>query len=202
MSDLDRRALEARVRALELALRRERTAHIAVATAVLDTADDPRRFVERLEAMARGVVRDSRTPQQTKDAVLAARDLFRRTVEQRTGRPQQLFEPDVGHVSPAAASALAAMREEQLTLDDPRDAHADVTAANDRLRDAVLAEFKTRGPLIDPELWGALAGRAPRERVFTARVELTRNGRLTVVNRRARNGQDWPVYDLIERSAR
>lgn len=200
---LETRQLEARVRSLERALKQERTAHIAVATVVLETADNPQVFVDRIEAMARAVVQDKRTPRPIRDAVLAARDLFRRTVEQRTGRPQHLFDPDVGHVSPAAVEELAAKDAPQLSLEDPRDTHAATVNWQDRLRDDVVAAFQDHGPMCDPEMWTALAGRARREVLFTARVDLCRSGRLVTVKdeRRVRNGVDWPVYDLIERAA-
>lgn len=189
------RAQAARLRTLERALRQERTAHIAIATVVLDTADNPERFVARIEALARAVVRDKKTPRATKDAVLAARDLFRRTVEQRTGRPQQLFDPDVGHVLPRQVERIAAMDAPQLSLDDARDVHRDRIAADAGVQARVLDALRAADrPLTDVDLWG-LIPELTQDSVYNARVALHRAGRLV----RDVTG-NHPTYALLERT--
>lgn len=201
-----KRAREQHVKNLERALKEERTGLVALARAFLEESPDPNALVRRVEGMVRQAERAG-APLKTRDAIRFGHSILTRAAEQLQGRPQTLFDPDVGHVPPAKAEVLSRPPEaEQLGLGiTERNSVADVeTERQERarsaaeVRSALLRLFQESGPMSDQDMVAAYlrSGRKLSPVVLKAnRRELSRLGRL-VKDGTAANGD--PRWMLLE----
>lgn len=199
------RAQAARVRQLERALRDERTALVAIATMALREARDPEALLRRVEGSAAAVAAQPRSSPKSREALRAAAEAFRHAVAIEMGRPQALFEPDVGHVRPEAVTKMVVDAPPPLPGMDAAGGRAQREAALDASILRVL-----RVPRTDPGLHQAVmrdgSVHAPdRREVYYRRVALTQAGRVAATGTTVpgetwpdRPGEPAPLWGLIE----
>lgn len=189
---------KARTKTLERALKEERTAILAVVMAVLrESAVDPERLLARLEAMgaaAAGRSKGKEKERQQRDLFVAAEKYVRNALAIEAGRPQQLFEPNVGHTKPEEVETLADGFGTQMALETPEDTHRALSEAEEDTDRKIIAALEhSTSALTDADLAERVA--APGSLVRTRRAALTQSGRL--VNGERRNGT--PTFNLVER---
>jgi hypothetical protein len=202
-----KRAQESHIKNLERALRDERTGLIAVARVFMEDAPDPGRLLGRLEAMVRQAERNG-APARTRDAIAYGHSVLARAREQMQGRPQQLFEPDVGHIKPSAVEKLTAPDEHQQVglgfaesrpLGDVQAADAERQEFALRLRTRIIDCYEDGGAMTDAELRAAYTrhyGALKAETLKAQRTELARLGRL--VRSEPKGGET--TWILLERA--
>src|SRR5262245_12147220 len=160
-------------RSLEQALREERLAIGAIVKVMLLEVPDPSRVLARLDAMVRAAEANPRITPTVRRQLLDASRFVRAAIQREEGRPQELFDPSVGHVKPQEVDALVAPTEgaQQLGLDgqtsilgDVEAAHAERVALLSTVHDALVEIIRGAGALTDLELHaryvhrGAFAG--------------------------------------------
>lgn len=197
-------AQASRIKNLERALLEERTAVIAIATMALREARDPEALLRRVEGTAVALARQPRSSPKTREATQAAATAFRRAAEIEMGRPQGLFDPDVGHVSPEAVQRLVEDSNAPLPGIDLDGGRSQREASLDRAIVRLLAV-----PCTDPDLHIRVMGdgllAADRREVYHRRVALTKAGRVVDTGQRApgvtwpdRPGEPAPLWGLVE----
>jgi hypothetical protein len=204
---INKRAQEQRVKNLERALKEERTGLVAVAKAFLESSENPAALLRRLEVMARNA-EDKRVPARTRDAIAHGHAVLQRAAEQTQGRPQGLFDPDVGHVPPARVRALTEAPVQQqiglgFTESDPlldvRAERAERTQGEQAIRDMIVECLRAK-PLTDRQLEVECRRRLMPLKLTTVRqyrTELSRLGRL--VSHDPVGGE--PTWKLLEHKA-
>jgi hypothetical protein len=200
-------------RSLERALREERLAIAAIVKVMLIEVPDPARVLARLDAMTRAAEANPRVPATVRRQLLDATRFVRTAIERETGRPQSLFDPDVGHTSPRDVDALVRPTNgpQQLglvghsgsMLGDVEAAHDDRVRTIQAVHTALVGLFQEHGALTDRELYsrytltnvrGALPQQSQKA-VTERRKELTAAGRVVSAGRGPR---DEPAWNLVE----
>ena len=201
--DAARAAERQRMKNLERALQVERTGLVALAMAFIREHGEPERLRARVDAMVRAAAANPKTSPGLRDTLVNGQALIEQGLRVEAGRPQKLFEPDVGHVKPAEVLTLADPPEQQLSLDAPADVHAERSTWEERTAAGIVRALELHGPCTDDELhahYTALAAypllTVPSLRA--RRVALSRTGRVVDSGER-RDG--LPVWTLIERKA-
>jgi hypothetical protein len=201
-------------KALETALADERLAVAALTKVMLQECPDPMRFLARLEAMVHAAEQSPRTPVATRRQLIAAATFVRTAIERETGKPQSLFEPNVGHVSGAKVDALVdgtdgpsqlGLLGQESVLGDASAAHDDRVTTIKAVHDAIIILLRERGPLTDRELhghylrWRAASDWPPQSYATLSerRKELTTAGRVVSSGRRL--GSTTTTWDVVER---
>lgn len=188
-----------RIRNLERALRKERLGLVGIALAFLKESPDPARLMARLERMVEAAAVDPRKAK----AAPVLRDglaLIKRAMEQELGKPQGLFDPDVGHVPPDEAQELTELPADQpISLLSP-DQMIQYREAGEREVRALIIEALRQGPATDAELvarYLALGGPPHKRRsIQRHRIELARLGRITSVpSEQGGNGASWRLTE-------
>lgn len=200
--------------ALERALLEERLAFAAITKVMLQECPDPARFLARLEAMVHAAEQSPRTPVATRRQLIAAAMFVRTAIERETGKPQSLFEPNVGHVSGAKVDKLVAATDEpsqmgllgqESVLGDATAAHEDRVATLQKVHDAIVTVVRAHGPMTDRELHDRYvylrAGHdwPPQSyaTIVDRRKELTTAGRIVSAGRKL--GSAASQWDVVER---
>jgi hypothetical protein len=160
-------------RSMEAALREERLAIGAIVKVMLLEVPDPGRVLARLDAMVRAAEANPRMTPTIRRQLLDASRFVRAAIQREEGRPQELFDPHVGHVRAEAVDALVAPTDgaQQLGLEgqtsmlgDVESAHAERVALLATVHDALVEIVRGHGALSDLELHaryvhrGAFAG--------------------------------------------
>jgi hypothetical protein len=162
--------------------------------------------------MARSAENNPRTPATVRRQLLDATRFVRTAIERETGRPQALFEPDVGHVRPKDVDALVAPTTgpQQLGLvnnasfTDVEEAHDDRVRTIAAVHTALVGILKDQGAATDRELHGRymlLGDALPRQSqkaITERRRELVAAGRIVSAGRGLRGE---PAWDVVEREA-
>lgn len=152
-----KKKLEAkRIKNLEAALKEERLGLMALTLAFCRSHGDTDRLVAKVNAMAAAVADDPRASAGLRAAMVHGRAYIENAVAVEAGRPQRLFEPDVGHVKPDQAAALVDAGPEQMTLGGPE---ASITHREDfaqRVDAGLLAALEV-GALGEDELFARYA---------------------------------------------
>lgn len=195
-----KKKLEAkRVKNLERALKEERLGLMALTLAFCRTHGDTAALVAKVNAMAAAVADDPRASAGLRAAMVHGRAYVENAVAAELGRPQRLFEPDVGHVSPDRAGALVEAGPEQMTLGGPE---ATITERDNFAQrvDAGLVAALEVGALGEDELFARYAinpdnPRASKAQLRRRRRHLANLGRLV---KTAEDGTD--KWTTIERT--
>lgn len=202
---------DAHIKALERALREERLALAAVVKVMLIEVPDPARVLARLDAMSRAAEQNPRTSAAVRKQLLDATLFVKTAIQRERGRPQELFEPDVGHTRPKDVDALVEASDgpQQLGLvnneqiGDAGEAHDERVRTIGQVHTALIGLYREHGALSDRELHGHYAVVAPTRglprqtqgAVTERRRELLAAGRLS----RAEQRGGEPAWDLVER---
>jgi hypothetical protein len=211
----EQRAVKAAyVRSLEKRLAEERLAIAAIVKVMLLEVPDPARVLARLEAMTRAAAANTRTPASVTSQLMDATRFVRTAIQRELGKPQELFEPHVGHVRPADVQALVEPTEgpQQLglltneSIEDAEDAHAGRIDTISKVYAALIEILRNDGAMTDRELHAmyeikAMSGGLPRQSFKSCkerRMELKAAGRLKSLAEQ-RDGDT--VWELIERNA-
>jgi hypothetical protein len=186
VSRVARHVASARERSLERALRDERRALVSVAAVALRAARDPDELVARLEVIARRAVEQPRNPARTCEALTYASRAFANARAIELGKPQRLFDLDVGHVAPGGVRNLIDGADPgQTSLFEPEVVLGLADGAAEELLELVVDVFRDADePLDDAELRTRVRCARPlltAAAIARSRVELVRRGRLVVV---------------------
>lgn len=211
----DKKVKAAAKRSIERALQEERLAIAAIVKVMLIEVPDPRRVLARLDAMTRAAEANPRVPPTVRRQLLDATRFVKTAIERETGKPQSLFDPHVGHVSPKDVNALVAPTEgpQQLglinhgsTLGDVEAAHDDRVRTISTVHTALVGILREHGkPVTDRELHALyqmhnVGNPLPRQSagaIVERRKELFAAGRLVTAGREG----GVPQWDLVERDA-
>lgn len=191
---LKARAEEQRVKNLERALKEERLGLIAICRVLIEESDvPPARILARLESMARAPGKSHlQMPQRTRDAILHGHAVMSRALEQLQGRPQGLFDPHVGHISPKKVERITEVPQEpQMGFGaTERNPLGDVPKREELSALTVIQEGIVKcydnGPLSDKQLLAEYImrfGRISQRTIIEARVALTKKGRVIELQR-------------------
>lgn len=203
---------DARIRSLERAVKEERLALAAIVKVMLIEVPDPARVLARLDAMSRAAEANPRTPAAVRKQLIDATLFVKTAIERETGRPQTLFEPDVGHVKPKDVDSLVEPTEgpQQLGLQqdeglfgDVQDAHRERVATMTSVHAAIVVLLQREGPLTDRELWTHYVadGGTPQQSqkaITERRRELVGSGRVVGAGKGLRGE---PAWRLVEQEA-
>jgi hypothetical protein len=202
-------------RSAEKALVEERLALAAIVKCLLAEVPDPERALRRIEAMVRQAESNPKTPVATRKMLLDGYRFIATAVERQLGKPQQLFDPHIGHMKQKDVDAVADLPEQGVqlglgdgTLADVETAHGERVDTIVRVQTELVRLLKEHGALTDEELlsYYARAFQAEPQRipalgpkdVARRRRELTASGRVLATGQR-RSGS--PLWDLVEREA-
>lgn len=225
MSDDDgkRKAVEKQVQRrkianLERALKEERLALTAIATAFVQTHGDADALFAQLERMVQAAATNPRTKPRVRQTLIDGHRILERALAVHRGRPQPLFDdelrPSTGHVNPSEVRALANPEEESqqaLALNGGGVAEAEATHRqledlNEKIDDGIVRVLRDGEPDTDIGLYDRYcATDAPRinfERFYYRRTDLTKRGRLVDTGeKKFVQGRMRPTWDIIERKA-
>jgi hypothetical protein len=198
-------------RSMERALLEERLALGAVVKVMLLECPDPGRVLARLDAMVRAAEGNPRVTPPIRRQLLDATRFVRAAIQREEGRPQELFDPHVGHVQPQAVNALVAPTEgtQQLGLDGQTSILGDVESAHDdRVRllqtvhEALVGILRDAGALTDLELHGRYMHRSAFEiglPLQSAKAVAERRRELCAAGRVVRAEGREARWDIVER---
>jgi hypothetical protein len=141
-----------RVKNLERALKTERTGLLAMGVAFCREGNNPAGLLARLDAMASAVANDGKAPGGLRESIVNGRAIVEQAIALESGRPQKLFEPDVGHSDPAQVAALVDAPPEQLSLNGSEERLTELNAFEAQV-EAGLLETLQQAPLADDELY-------------------------------------------------
>lgn len=178
-----KKKLEAkRVKNLEAALKEERLGLMALTLAFCRSHGDTDLLMSKVNAMAAAVADDPRASAGLRAAMIHGRAYIENAVAIESGRPQRLFEPDVGHVKPDDAARLVNAGPEQMSLGGPQ---ASMEQRDDFVQrvDAGLVAALEVGALTEEELFARYAlntanPRASKAQLRRRRRQLANVGRL------------------------
>ncbi len=208
VSQQEKRVQQAATRSMERALREERLALAAVAKCFVLEARDPGRLLARLEAMSRSAQQSGKTTVAIRQSLLDAVALIRNAINRELGKPQELMNPDVGHVMASRVDRLVGSEDnpnhQQLGLMSNGDlgdviaAHEEQTATIFQVHDK-LVDVLRKGPATDREIYRRYTLRMDtlphsQKALVERRKELTASGRI----REAGKHKDEPIWGLIE----
>jgi hypothetical protein len=203
--EVQKRAKEQHLKNVERALKEERTGLVAIARVFLEEAENPGAVIRRLEAMVRAA-ENGNTPARTRDALRYGYQVLSRAAEQAQGKPQGLFDPNVGHVRTDAVNRLVNSQDHQVglfatnrePLRDVVDAGQERAQFSTKTREIILGCYRDLGELTDDEL----AAECQLKRVFVTRgtlksyrKELTRLGRLIKGTATAGGEPRWKLME-------
>lgn len=205
-----KRVERAAKRSMENALREERLAIGAIVKVMLLEVPDPARVLARLDAMVRAAEANPRVSPPVRRQLLDATRFVRAAIQREEGRPQELFDPHVGHVQPEAVDALVTPTEgtQQLGLDGQVSMLGDVESAHDErvrllatVHEEIVAILRGEGPLSDLELHGrymhrGMFGSLPPQ---SAKAIAERRRELCAAGRVVRAEGKTPRWDIVER---
>jgi hypothetical protein len=209
----DKKVKAATQRSLERALLEERLAIAAIVKVMLIEVPDPARVLARLDAMTRAAEQNPRVPPTVRRQLIDATRFVRTAIQREQAKPQELFDPHVGHVSPKDVNALVAPTDgpQQLglvnhgsTLGDVEAAHEDRVRTISTVHAALVGLLREKGAMTDRELFtrylianaeGALP-RQTQKAITERRRELVAAGRVVTAGRGDRGE---PAWDILER---
>lgn len=196
-----KKKLEAkRVRNLEAALKEERLGLMALTLAFCRSHGDPDRLMAKVNAMAAAIADDPRASAGLRAAMVHGRAYIENALAVEAGRPQRLFEPDVGHVKPDQAVRLVNAGPEQMTLGGPEASMNQRDDFSQRVDAGLVAALEV-GALTEEELFARYAinpdnPRASQAQLRRRRRHLANLGRLV---KTSEEGTD--KWTTIERTA-
>lgn len=157
----NRRVHDAQLRSAQTALREERLALAAITKVMLLEVPDPSRVLARLDAMARAAEANPRTTVSTKRMLLDATRFVRTAIQRELGKPQELFDPHVGHVDadkvdelvePVNGNQQLGLAGQGSFLGDVEEAHAERVTTITRVQSAIVDLYRGEGVLTDRAL--------------------------------------------------
>lgn len=210
---VDRQLQQQRIKNLESALKLERTGLLAITKVLLRELPPARQdqVLEHLDTMVRHAIQNPNAKEALRTTLVSGRELVARALEQELGRPQQLFDPNVGHIKRSAVNELIPGSEEQEQLGigaatgaDIRDLHTDRTTTYRAIQAGIMKVLRDGEAGTDAELWRryttAAAGPPVTRSVFYyRRTDLVSRGLLRRVPVPEGQEQDVPRWDLTER---
>ena len=197
-------------RSMAKALQEERLALGAIVKVMLLECPDPGRVLARLDAMVRAAEANPRTSPTVRRQLLDATRFVRAAIQREEGRPQELFDPHVGHVRPEAVEALVestngtqqlGLTGQESILGDVEAAHEDRVRTLEAVHEELVVILRADGPLSDLELHGRymLHGMARSLPKQSAKAIADRRRELCAAGRVVRAEGREQKWDLIER---
>ena len=193
---------------MERALKEERLGLAVIARAFVQESGDAGRLLTRIEAQTRNALADPKMPMGVRQALRDGADIVRNAIAREIGKPQQLLNPSVGHVSPAAVEKVASVENnaEQLGLISNGSSLGDVQAAHTEQKQTLSAAHEAlviairQGAATDAEIfrrYSALQGvpHQSESSVRDRRKELTSAGRVCASGSKYRGD---PMWTLVE----
>jgi hypothetical protein len=208
-NEKEKRVKQASARSMERALREERLALAAIAKCFILESPDPGRLLARLEAMTRSAQQSGKTTVAIQQSLLDAVKMIRNAINRELGKPQELMDPNVGHVMASRVDRLVGpdgnpISFQQLGLMSDGDlgdvitAHEEQTATIFRVHDQLVKVLR-RGPATDKEIYRRYilhpdTQPQSQKALLERRKELTVSGRI----REAGRHKDEPIWGLVE----
>ena len=192
---------ERRLKNVESSLKLERTANLAIAKAFVRECPNPERLLARLDGMVRAAMEDEYMKPEMRQVLIAGRDLVARAIEQEQGKPQGLFDPDVGHISPRAVNRIVDNAAAP-TLTSDIDEHRRRREFERTSEDEILRLIREHGALTDEQLLIEYmkANRGPKlnaHNLYYRRTALVKRGQLAKSEQSSENNTLWDTAERV-----